>query len=187
MNLPPLAEIRDYKRVLLLFDYWKVGVTKRTHGVLQITNQRLDEFALDLSNQFRHYRFAPCLWLNIQNVRTQYHALRDSMKKAHRTIQCYLEARRTEAHNTMITTRACFAALCHGDPKCLLRKYAYADPVREAILRCLLPADTETTVKARAWERGMSEPVMFELPVKRAKLTPREELRVFLSETLARL
>ena len=49
--------------------------------------------------------------------------------------------------------RACFAALCHGDSKALLCRYAYADTVREAIMLCLVPS----TARARARLRELAQ------------------------------
>ena len=48
-----------------------------------------------------------------------------------------LVARQLEKESLMATAedaRAAFAALCHGDSRQLIRRYSYADPVREAIM-----------------------------------------------------
>jgi len=55
-----------------------------------------------------------------------------------------------EARENVDTMRACFAALCHGEISTLVQRYRNADPVREAIMLCLVPP---TAVRAQAVRR----------------------------------
>jgi len=152
-------ELRQLKKVVSEYKGW--DNTRLASTGTQEERMHLDVMARHLSTTL--YRLMHISFMYALAEANEIDALLRTIKHAYVTVGDYLESRYKESHETRAATRACFAALFHGESNALLRKYAWADPVREMIMLQLIPSTKkacegwvadkqQSTAEWRAWE-----------------------------------